>query len=72
MLWFSKGFERQARFLVSNRSIEKFVAQCISRDTILVQEVDLKVDDEGDDEVFTDLKSDLESSQCVCVGLISV
>jgi hypothetical protein len=37
-----------------------------------VYEVGLKVDDEGDDEDPTGFKSDLESSQCVCVKLIFV
>jgi len=34
--------------------------------------VDLKVDDEGDDEDFKVLKSGMESFQCVCVMLICV
>ncbi len=55
----------------SNRSIEKFVAQCTSRDIILVKEVDLKVDDEGDDEVLGVSRA-IWNFFNVCVGLISM
>ncbi len=58
----------QAKFLGFNKSTKKYVAQCTSKDIILVQEVDLKVDDKGDDEDLKGFKSGLESSQCVCVS----
>ncbi len=55
----------QLDFWGSNKSIEKFVVYCTSKDKILIYEVDLKVDNEGDDEDVKGLKSGLESSQCV-------
>ncbi len=42
-----------------NRSIEEFAAPCTSMDKNLVSELDLKVDDEGDDENFKGFKSGL-------------
>ncbi len=56
----------------SNRSIKRSTTQCTSKDKFFVKEVDLKVNDEGHDEDFRGLKSNLESFQCVCVGLICV
>ncbi len=68
-----RGFQRRkARVLGSNRNTKKSVAQSASRDRILIQKVDLKVDDEGDDEDLKGFKSGLKSSQCVCVELICV
>jgi hypothetical protein len=39
--------------------------QCISKERILIKEVDLEVDDEEDDEDHRCFKSGLESFQCV-------
>ncbi len=73
MVCFSKGFwGGRLDFWGSNKSTKKTIAQCTLKDKILIQEVDLKVDDEGDDENLKGFKSGVESFQCMCVKLICV
>ncbi len=59
MDFFSKGFlKMKVRFLGSNRSTDRTAAPMyFKRQIFFVQEVDLEVDDKGDDEDLRGLKS---------------